>query len=65
MTAICWGLNGGDGNLRAAARMDVTLGTPELGEDAILDVTPTPAGTVSMPAVSMARCKRSGEGAGD
>ena len=49
----------GDGKSWAAARMVVTLGTPELGDDT-LGATPTPAGgAVGMPDRSMARCKAS------
>ena len=59
MTSICRGLNVGDGKSWAAARMVVTLGTPELGDDT-LGATPTPAGgAVGTPAMSMARCKAS------
>ena len=59
MTSICRGLNVGDGKSWAAARMDVPLGTSELG-DATLGATPTPAGgAVGMPERSMARCKAS------
>jgi len=65
MTAICRGLNGGEGNLWAASRMVVTLVTPDLGEEEILGATPPPASTVRTPESSMACCKRSGEGTGD
>ena len=44
MTSICVGLNVGVGNVWAAVRMVVTLGTPELGEET-LGATPTTAGT--------------------
>ena len=55
MTSICRGLNVGDGKSWAAARMDVPLGTSELG-DATLGATPTPAGgAVGMPERSMTR----------
>ena len=43
MTSICRGLNVGDGKSWVAARMVVTLGTSELGDDT-LGATPTPAG---------------------
>ena len=59
MTSICRGLNVGEGKSWAAARMVVTLGTPELGDDT-LGATPTLAGgAVGTPAMSMARCKAS------
>ena len=59
MTPICRGLNVGDGKSWVAARMAVTLGTPELGDET-LGATPTPAGgAVGMPERSMARCKAS------
>ena len=41
MTSICRGLNVGDGKSWVAARMVVTLGTSELGDDT-LGATPTP-----------------------
>ena len=57
MTSICRGLNVGEGKSWAAARMVVTLGTPELGEDR-LGATPTPAGgAVGTPEISMA-CRK-------
>ena len=59
MTPICRGLNVGNGKSWVAARMVVTLGTSELGDDT-LGATPTPAGgAVGMPDRSMARCKAS------
>ena len=48
----------GEGKFWAAAWMVDTLGTPELGEDT-LGATPTPAGTVGTPDISMARRKAS------
>ena len=65
MTSICRGLNVGEGKSWAAARMAVTLGTPELGDDTF-GTTPTPAGgAVGTPADSMARRKVSGVTYGD
>ena len=56
MTSICRGLKGGgDGKSRAAVRMAVTLGAPELVDDTPLGTTPTPAGeAVGTPDISMA-----------
>ena len=55
----------GKGKSWAAARMAVTLGTPELGDDTF-GAMPTPAGgAVGTPADSMARRKVSGVTYGD
>ena len=64
MTSICWGLNGGVGNVRAAARMVVTLGTPELGEET-LGAIPTTAGTYVTAAATKASRKEAGVTIGD
>ena len=59
MTSICRGLNLGEGKSWVAARMVVTLGTPELGDET-LGATPTPAGgAVGTPDISIARSKAS------
>ena len=61
MTSICRGLKVGEGNSWAAVRIAVTLGSLELREakEVTFGATPTSAGTVGTPDMSMTCCNTS------